>query len=62
MTGPYFKNKDEVVDQSGKTLWKRYPNGTETAVDKDGNEVIIKVGTEGITFQQVGGIMPKTEH
>lgn len=59
MTGPYFKNKDEVVDQDGNTLWKRYPNGTEVAIDKEGNETIIKVGTDGATFQQVGAVLPK---
>lgn len=57
MTGSYFKNKDEVVDKDGKTIWKRYSNGTEVAVDKDGNEIITKVGTKGATFQQVGGIL-----
>ncbi len=54
MTGPYFKNVNEVVDRDGKTIWKRYSNGTEVVFDKEGNEMTLKVGTQGITFQQPG--------
>jgi hypothetical protein len=59
MTGPYFKNRNEIVDQEGKTLWKRHPQGTEVVFDKDGNEITIKVGTKGRTFQQVGAVKLK---